>query len=230
MLQKRAATLSNEKSRLSEVAVLMTALAKAKRNLEATSIEVGAGEISDVDERVKVIDPLLAQYLIGQTSLAKTVKSFYENKDYSELATGLYRSSLELNFVGEVPSPFDESTEFIQVTSASLARILHRFSLSLESQYAAYIDRAHLEQPKIKTPTEDLDFILAEDWIGLIKITNAYLEMIETSELVEAQPYLNAVFSNIARVLRMMDDVSMSDRRVLSVLGDEMNRRFYLRN
>ncbi|MHA1957666.1 MAG: hypothetical protein ACW968_12155 [Candidatus Thorarchaeota archaeon] len=230
VLQKRASLLSNEKSGLSEVAVLMTALANARKNLEATSIEVGAGDISEVDERVKIIDPLFAQYLIGQTSLAKTVKAFYENKDYSELATGLYKSSLELNFVVDVPSPFDESTEFIQVTSTSLARILRRFALSLESHYAAYIDRAQMEQSLIKTPTDDLDFILAEDWIGLIKITDAYLEMVETSELVEAQPYLNAVFSNIARALRMMDNVSMSDRRVLSVLGDEMNRRFYLRN
>ncbi|MHA2162229.1 MAG: hypothetical protein ACXABF_07380 [Candidatus Thorarchaeota archaeon] len=230
VLQRRAGALSNEKSRLSEVAVLMAALANAKRNLEATSIEVGAGEIFEVDERVKLIDPLLAQYLIGQTSLAKTVKAFYENKDYSELATGLYRSSLELSFVGDVPSPYDESTEFIQVTSTSLARILHRFALSLESQYEAYIDRAQMEQSTIKTLTDDLDFILAEDWVGLIKITDAYLEMVETSEMVEAQPYLNAVFSNITRVLRMMDNVSMSDRRVLSVLGDEMNRRFYLRS
>jgi len=55
------------------------------------------------------------------------------------------------------------------------------------------------------------------------------LQMVEQSEMVEAQPYLNAVFSNINRALRMMDSVSLIDRRVLSLLGTEMNRRYYLR-
>jgi hypothetical protein len=63
-----------------------------------------------------------------------------------------------------------------------------------------------------------------------MKIADAYLQMVEQSEMVEAKPYLNAVFSNISRALRMMDDISMVDRRLLSMLGEVMNRRYYLRS
>jgi hypothetical protein len=72
-------------------------------------------------------------------------------------------------------------------------------------------------------------YLLAEDWLGLIKIANAHLQKVEQSEMVEAQPYLNAVFSNMTRFLRMMDGISLVDRRVLSLLGTAMNRRIYLR-
>jgi hypothetical protein len=63
-----------------------------------------------------------------------------------------------------------------------------------------------------------------------MKITDNYLGMVEEAELAQAQPYLNAVFSNITRALRMMDSVSLIDRRVLSYLGDIMNRKYYLRS
>ena len=76
---------------------------------------------------------------------------------------------------------------------------------------------------------EQYSFLLAEDWLGLLKISDSYLHLVEDSELVEAQPYLNAVFSNTTRALRMMDSVSMVERRVLSHLGNMMNKRYYLR-
>ncbi|MHA1216665.1 MAG: hypothetical protein ACTSPX_05020, partial [Candidatus Thorarchaeota archaeon] len=76
---------------------------------------------------------------------------------------------------------------------------------------------------------EQFSFILTEDWIGLIKITTAYLQMIEQSENIQTQPYLNAVFSNISRALRMMDAVALVERRILALLGEQMNRRYYMR-
>jgi hypothetical protein len=53
--------------------------------------------------------------------------------------------------------------------------------------------------------------------------------MAEDAELSKALPYLNAIFSNITRTFLMMDSVAMVDRRVVAFLGEEMNRRFYLR-
>ena len=110
-----------------------------------------------------------------------------------------------------------------------MSKMLWKFSLTLENHYAAYIDRSKFSETMTNIDETQYTFILAEDWLGLVKIANAYLQMVEQSELVEAKPYLNAVFSNINRALRMMDSVSLVDRRVLALLGAEMNRRYYLR-
>ena len=110
-----------------------------------------------------------------------------------------------------------------------MSQMLRKFSLTLENQYAAYIDRSKFSGTITNIDDAQYTFILAEDWLGLVKIANAYLQMVEQSEMVEAQPYLNAVFSNITRALRMMDTVSLVDRRVLALLGAEMNQRYYLR-
>ena len=128
-----------------------------------------------------------------------------------------------------IETEFGESVEFIKATSASMAQMLHTFALTLENQYAAYIDRSKWSGSLTNIDDTQYTFILAEDWLGLVKIANSYLQMVEQSEIVEAQPYLNAVFSNINRALKMMDSVSLIDRRVLALLGAEMNRRYYLR-
>jgi hypothetical protein len=99
----------------------------------------------------------------------------------------------------------------------------------LENQYAAYIDRSMFPRSPMVVNDDQYNYLLSEDWLGLIKIANAYLQMVEQSEIVEAQPYLNAVFSNLTRALRMIDNISLVNRRVLSLLGNVMNRRFYLR-
>ncbi len=228
-LLERSKRMSSSSSDLADVAKLVAALAISKINLDALNIELGARVRPAVDDDVLRIDTILAQYWLGQTYLVQTIRAFYDNKDYSELATGLYGAALAFNEVLEVESDFGESVEFIKATSASMAQMLRKFSLTLENQYAAYIDRSKFSGTIANIDETQFTFILAEDWLGLVKIANAYLQMVEQSELVEAQPYLNAVFSNINRALRMMDSVSLIDRRVLSLLGTEMNRRYYLR-
>ena len=166
---------------------------------------------------------------MGQTYLVQTIRAFYDNKDYSELATGFYGAAIAFSEVISIEPEFLESAEFIKATSASLSQVLRRFALALENQYAAYIDRGRFSETPITANVDQYSYLLAEDWHGLIKIAKAYLQMVEQSEMVEAQPYLNAVFSNLTRALRMMDSISLVDRRVLSQLGSIMNRRFYLR-
>ncbi len=228
-LLERSKRMSSSSSDLADVAKIVAALAISKINLDALNIELGARVRPAVDDEVLRIDALLAQYWLGQTYLVQTIRAFYDNKDYSELATGLYGAALAFNDVLEVESDFGESVEFIKATSASMSQMLRKFSLTLENQYAAYIDRSNISGTIANIDETQFTFILAEDWLGLVKIANAYLQMVEQSEMVEAQPYLNAVFSNINRALRMMDSVSLVDRRVLSLLGTEMNRRYYLR-
>ncbi|MHA1613584.1 MAG: hypothetical protein ACTSYJ_01995 [Candidatus Thorarchaeota archaeon] len=228
-LLERSKRMSSGSSDLADVAKLVAALAISKINLDALNIELGARVRPAVDDEVLRIDSLLAQYWLGQTYLVQTIRAFYDNKDYSELATGLYGAALAFNEVLEIESEFGESVEFIKATSASMAQMLRKFSLTLENQYAAYIDRSNFSGTIANIDETQFTFILAEDWLGLVKIANSYLQMVEQSEMVEAQPYLNAVFSNINRALRMMDSVSLIDRRVLSLLGTEMNRRYYLR-
>ncbi|NHJ14422.1 MAG: hypothetical protein EAX95_12155 [Candidatus Thorarchaeota archaeon] len=228
-LRKRASRLITHKSGLSTVGPVIAALASAKINLDAVGLGRTATISSPVDETVRVIDSLLAAYWTGQTALAKTVKAYYENKDYSSLATGLYGAAIDLKTVGAIDTAFLESAEFIRATCVSLSDVLLRFALALENQYEAHIDRSKFEAMPETISAEQYQYILAEDWLGLIKIADAYLQMVEQSEMVEAKPYLNAVFSNISRALRMMDDVSMIDRRLLSMLGEVMNRRYYLR-
>ena len=231
-LADKAERIISEESELSEVAKIIVDFTKAKRNLEAISLEAGIRELTSVGESVIDIDPLLAQYWFGQTLLAQTIKSFYENRDYSNLASGLYSSSMALNVVSTVETEFSESATFIQATCASLSKVLLRFALGLEERFGAEIEKWDNEPTLSETDSVingRYDFVLTEDWLGLIKITEAYLQMVERASLAQSQPYLNAVFSNIARALRMMDSVSLIDRRVLALLGEAMNSRFYLR-
>jgi hypothetical protein len=182
-----------------------------------------------VDDAVLNTDALLAQYWLGQTYLVQTLRAFYNNKDYSELATGFYGAAITFGEVAATETEFAESSEFIKSTSASISQVLRRFAFALENQYAAYIDRSKFQGSPPAIDENQYSYVLAEDWLGLIKIANSYLQMVEQSEMVDAQPYLNAVFSNVTRALRMMDSISLIDRRVLSLLGTVMNRKFYLR-
>jgi hypothetical protein len=221
--------MSSSTSDLADVSKLVAALAISKQNLEALNVEHGTRVKPAVDDEVLRVDNILAQYWLGQTYLVQTIRAFYDNKDYSALASGLYASALAFNEVLDLETEFGESVEFIKATSASMAQMLRKFSITLENQYAAYIDRSKFSGTMANIDESQYSFILAEDWLGLVKIANAYLQMVEQSETLEAQPYLNAVFSNILRALRMMDSVSLVDRRVLALLGAEMNRRYYLR-
>jgi tetratricopeptide (TPR) repeat protein len=228
-LLERSKMMNQSTSPLADIAGLVAALSTAKMNLRALNLEVGVRIQSPVDDSVINSDPLLAQYWLGQTYLVHTVRAFYDNKDYSELATGFYGAAIAFGKVLSIESDFLESSEFVKATSSSISKVLRRFALALESQYAAYIDRVKFPETINVVNENQYNYLLAEDWLGLIKITNAYLEMVEQSELVEAQPYLNAVFSSLTRALRMMDSISLVDRRVLSLLGTIMDRRFYLR-
>ena len=221
--------MSQSTSPLVDVAGLTAALSTAKINLDALNLEIGVRIQPPVDDAVQRTDPLLAQYWLGQTYLVQTIRAFYDNKDYSELATGFYRAAIAFGEVISIEPTFLESAEFIKATSASISQVLRRFALALENQYAAYVDRSKYSGSPTPVSGDQYNYLLADDWLGLIKIANAYLQMVEQSEMVEAQPYLNAVFSNLTRALRMIDSVSMVDRRVLSIVGTVMNRRFYLR-
>ena len=226
---ERSKRLGVSSSNLADVAKIVSALAISKMNLDALNIELGIRVKPPVDDEVFRIDPLLANYWTGQTFLVQTIRAFFDNKDYSDLASGLYAAALAFNEVLTIDSEFDESVEFIKATSGSMAQMIHRFALTLENHYAAYIDRGKWSGTISNIDESQFSFILAEDWLGLLKIANAYLQMVEQSEMVEAQPYLNAVFSNINRALRMMDSVALVERRILALLGEEMNRRYYLR-
>jgi hypothetical protein len=228
-LLERSKQIALTDSELADAAKLAAALSATKLNLDSLNIELGRRVQPAVDDEVQRIDPLLAQYWLGETYLIQTIRAFFANKDYSELATGLYRTAVAFGSVLDVEPEFEECVEFIKATSASLCQVLRRFALTLENHYAAYIDRAAMAGTPPKINEDQYSFILSEDWLGLIKIANAYLQMIEQSEIVEAQPYLNAVFSNVNRALKMMDSVSLIDRRVLAPIGAVMNRRFYLR-
>ncbi|MFW9788736.1 MAG: hypothetical protein ACFFE2_12420 [Candidatus Thorarchaeota archaeon] len=228
-LLERSKAMSQSTSPLAGVAGLIAALSTAKINLNALNQEFGVRIQPPVDDAVQENDPLLAQYWLGQTYLVQTIKAFYDNKDYSELATGFYGAAIAFGEVTSIEPAFQESAEFIKATSSSLSQVLRRFAFALENQYAAYIDRGRFEGSPVSIDGSQYNYLLAEDWLGLIKIANAYLQMVEQSEIVEAQPYLNAVFSNLTRALRMIDGISLVDRRVLSLLGNLMNRRFYLR-
>ncbi|MGY5855558.1 MAG: hypothetical protein RTS72_03095 [Candidatus Thorarchaeota archaeon] len=228
-LLERSKMMSQSTSPLVDVAGLTAALSTAKINLDALNLEIGVRIQPPVDDAVQRTDPLLAQYWLGQTYLVQTIRAFYDNKDYSELATGFYRAAIAFGEVISIEPTFLESAEFIKATSASISQVLRRFALALENQYAAYVDRSKYSGSPTPVSGDQYNYLLADDWLGLIKIANAYLQMVEQSEMVEAQPYLNAVFSNLTRALRMIDSVSMVDRRVLSIVGTVMNRRFYLR-
>jgi hypothetical protein len=229
VLLERSKRMSLSDSQLSSVAGLFAALSTSKINLDALNLELGGRVQPPVDDAVLNTDALLAQYWLGQTYLVQTLRAFYDNKDYSELATGFYGAAISFGEVVTTETDNSESEEFIKATSASISQVLRRFSLALENQYAAYVDRNRFQGKPPVIDESQYSYILAEDWLGLIKIANSYLQMVEQSEMVDAQPYLNAVFSNVTRSLRMMDSISLVDRRVLSLLGAVMNRRFYLR-
>jgi hypothetical protein len=228
-LLERSKRMSLSDSPLANVAGLFAALSSSKSNMDALNLEVGGRVQPPVDDAVLNTDALLAQYWLGQTYLVQTLRSFYDNKDYSELATGFYGAAIAFGDVVATETQIVESSEFIKATSATLSQVLRRFAFALENQYAAYIDRSRFQGSPSSFDDNQYSFLLAEDWLGLIKIANSYLQMVEQSEMVDAQPYLNAVFSNVTRALRMMDSVSLVDRRVLSLLGSVLNRRFYLR-
>ncbi|MBD3406603.1 MAG: hypothetical protein GF411_10855 [Candidatus Lokiarchaeota archaeon] len=227
-LRDEAKRISNEDENLSEVAHLLSSMATAKMNLETVRLQMGIVIHDAVDRPLHEIDDLLAHYWLGQTTLARTIKAFYENKDYSELSNGLYQSAKAFDVVSRVETDYSESAEFIIATSGSLANILLRFALSLQTHYNSEIDWGEEKLTKLEVPAR-FDFILTEDWLGLTKIAEAYLQMVEQSNLSQAQPYLNAIFSNVTRALIMMDNIALVDRRVLNRLGQEMNRRYYLR-
>ncbi|MHA2114604.1 MAG: hypothetical protein ACXABM_03830 [Candidatus Thorarchaeota archaeon] len=229
VLLERSKRMSQSDSQLASVAGLFAALSTSKINLDALNLEIGGRVQPPVDDAVLNTDALLAQYWLGQTYLVQTLRAFYDNKDYSELATGFYGSAISFGEVVATETDFSESAEFIKATSASISQVLRRFALALENQYAAYVDRNRFQGTPPVIDESQYSFLLAEDWLGLIKIANSYLQMVEQSEMVDAQPYLNAVFSNVTRALRMMDNISLVDHRVLSLLGKVMNRRFYLR-
>jgi len=228
-LLERSKIMSKSTTELSDVAGLVAAFSTAKINLNALNLEVGGRIQPPVDDTVQKTDSLLAQYWLGQTFLVQTIRAFYDNKDYSELATGFYGAAIAFGSVNSLEPEFPESAEFIKAASSSISQLLRRFSFALENQYAAYIDRSRFPSSPATNNETQYNYLLAEDWLGLIKIANAYLQMVEQSELVEAQPYLNAVFSNLTRALKMIDSVALVDRRVLSLLGHIMNKRFYLR-
>ncbi len=228
-LLERSKMMSVSTSPLADVAGLTAALSTAKLNLDALNFEVGVRIQPPVDDAVQRNDPLLAQYWLGQTYLVQTIRAFYDNKDYSELATGFYGAAIAFGAVALIEPTFLESSEFIKATSSSISKVLRRFALVLENQYAAYIDRGRFQGAPVDVDENQYNFLLDEDWLGLVKIANAYLQMVEQSEMVEAQPYLNAVFSNLTRALRIIDRISFVDRRVLSTIGTVMNKRFYLR-
>ncbi|MFW9982178.1 MAG: hypothetical protein ACFFE3_09730, partial [Candidatus Thorarchaeota archaeon] len=228
-LLERSKSMSQSNSQLANVAGLCAALSTAKMNIDLLNLEIAGRVQPPVDDAVLNTDALLAQYWLGQTYLVQTFQAFYDNKDYSELATGFYGAAIAFGEVVSTDTEIQESLEFIKATSASISLVLRRFALALENQYAAYIDRSRFAgMPRVFNENQ-YNYLLTDDWLGLIKIANAYLEMVEKSEMVEAQPYLNSVFSNLTRSLRMMDSISLIDRRVLSLLGEIMNRRFYLR-
>ncbi|MFW9808109.1 MAG: hypothetical protein ACFFE6_01905 [Candidatus Thorarchaeota archaeon] len=229
ILLERSKSMSQSDSQLAGVAGLFAALSTAKMNIELLNLEIGGRVQPPVDDAVLAMDALLAQYWLGQTYLVQTFQAFFDNKDYSELATGFYGAAIAFGDVVSTESEISESSEFIRATSATISLVLRRFALALENQYAAYIDRNRFEGSPRAIDERQYSYLLTDDWLGLIKIANAYLEMVEKSEMVEAQPYLNSVFSNLTRSLRMMDSISLIDRRVLSILGAVMNRRFYLR-
>ncbi|RDE12740.1 MAG: hypothetical protein C4K48_09635 [Candidatus Thorarchaeota archaeon] len=229
VLLERSMRMAVSNSDLADVAKLASALSITKMNLESLNTDLARRVQMPVDDEVQRVDPLLAQYWVGQTYLIQTVRAFFANKDYSELATGLYRAAVAFGEILDLQTDSGESVEFIKATSASLSQVLRRFALTLENHYAAYIDRGIISGTPHSIDEDQYGFILSDDWMGLIKIANAYLQMVEQSEMVEAQPYLNAVFSNVNRALKMMDSISLVDRRVLAPIGAVMNSRFYLR-
>ncbi len=228
-LRYRAEALLHAGGPLRDVVLLMSTLAKMRIALDYMTLESITQVITGHDGQLDGTDELMARYWDGQVVLARAVAAFYGNKDYTTLAQGLYDAAVMLRGVLHATTDFEEAAEFVRATAGSLAGVLLRFATALEKTYGARIEKSTPDITPADLEDTGFNFILSEDWIGLLKITNAYLEMVERAELAQAMPYLNAVFSNIASALRMMDRIAMVDRRMLNRLGEEMNRRYYLR-
>ncbi|HDD67111.1 MAG TPA: hypothetical protein ENG31_00630 [Candidatus Thorarchaeota archaeon] len=228
-LERVTREIAQSETALSPVAHLMSALATAKRNQEALASGLFIEIRNPIDDKVIDADPLLAQYWKGQVALGAAIHSYYSNRNFQTLAARLYDAAVELRAVEIISADFLEAAEFIRATAQSLSVVLFRFVHALEALFGTDIESPHAHTSEEFEDAEQFGLILTEDWIGLIKITMAYLQMIEQSENIQAQPYLNAVFSNISRALRMMDAVALVERRILALLGEQMNRRYYMR-
>ncbi len=227
-LQRVSREMIEEASQLQGVAYLLSSLSKTKMNQQRLSSGLPVALENPVSEGVRAADPLLAQYWSGQFALAQALHSFYTNKDYAILAEGFYQAAVELRKIESIDTDFSESLEFIRATALTLSAVLFKFVRALQSKYALSI---HVSDEEVSNDTdlvEEFSFMMTQDWLGLIKITMAYLQMVERED-VKTHPYLNAVFANISRAFRMMDGVSLVERRILALLGHEMNRRYYLR-
>ena len=123
-LLERSKRMSKGATSLAEVASLTGALAASKMNVEALSLEMAGRVQPTVDDKVINTDSLLGNYWLGQAHLVQTIRDFYENKDYSQLATGLYRCAVTFSEVMETDTEFGESAEFIKAVAASLTQIL----------------------------------------------------------------------------------------------------------
>ncbi|MCF2136118.1 MAG: hypothetical protein K9W43_02670 [Candidatus Thorarchaeota archaeon] len=227
-LQRVAQETIQSGHQLHDVAHLLSALSTSKMNHDVLNSGIPVALHNPVTDAVIAADPILAQYWKGQFSLADALHSFYTNKDYPTLAEKLYRAATELRAVDSVECEFDESVEFIKATAVTLSIVLFRFTRALQGRYAMTVNVTD-DDILIGTDfTEPFSFMLTQDWLGLVKITTAYLQMVERED-VKTHPYLNAVFSNISRSIRMMDRVALVERRILTFLGSEMNQRYYLR-
>ncbi len=228
-LGRVAREISQSNEPLRRVARLMLAFSVTKENLDALQSGLPVPIRDPVDEAVFDADPLLAQYWKGQTRLASAIHQFYQNKDYSTLAKGFHDAAVELHKVETIETDFEESLEFVKATSTTLSLVLFRFARALHVRYVPTVEIDEAEAAVNVDFTEQFNLMVTQDWLGLIKITVAYLQMVEKED-TKSHPYLNAVFSNVARALRMMDDVALIERRILATLGTEMNRRFYVRH
>ncbi len=231
LLKRRATEMcSDENCSIASIAWLMRGLATAKINADRFATEPLGTMSEQMMNKIRETDQLLAEYWNCQSILLSTIQAFYQNKDYSHLAAGLNSAAIALKSMESSESTIDESIEFIRATASTLARTLFRFSTALQMQCGVDIKSENSSSEVETTEDTTSSFILPEDWLGLIKIIDAYVYMIEQAEPLKARPYLNAVFVSITRALRMLDSVALSDRRVLAHLTREMNRRFYLRS
>ncbi|MEM4734146.1 MAG: hypothetical protein QXS20_00330 [Candidatus Thorarchaeota archaeon] len=227
-LKRRALSLVERNSELRDVGRLMAAFATAKINIQPLGTETVSGIVSPEQFSVHDIDPVLTRYWEGQALLASGIRLFFENRNHQELAPLLHQAAVSFGRCHSEDSSISESREFILSVATSFTNMLSRLLSALEVQYEVSVD--HTET----IPSDDMflesSFLLPEDWLGLVKITNAYIGMMAQGEPTRVQPYMNAVLSNISRAVRMMDGVAMVERRVMVHLGSVLNRRSYIRS
>ncbi len=214
---------------LRSVARLMGALAVAKMNIEGLD-SLGPEEVRDpVSPEVQEADPLLAGYWAAQAAIIRCVSTFRADGSLENFASGLEQAAQLCDRIPSDPAGY-ELSEFVRATSASLGSVLYQFASVLKSRLSDQDVRItdHTRTESLGT-SEPVSMILSEDWLGLIKITSAYLQMIERDPDLDLEPYLRAIQSNLLRAVRVMDRTAMIERRLLSRLGLEMNRRYYMR-